>query len=213
MVAAVAGSTTLEQMDDGERQLLLLEVGAQALAGDPLLAPDIEHVVGDLESDAQVAAIAIECRDGRLGRAGVGGTQAARDGGQFGRLALDDREVVAFVEVEVAAMVDLLHFPLADLVGRVADPAAGAGRVERGGQVEGVGEEIVAQQDGRLVAPLGIDGGGMPPDHGLIEHVVMHERGRVDHLHDGRQHGVGLGERAARPAGQRSTSAGRSRLP
>ena len=59
-------------------------------------------------------------------------------------------------------------------------------------------EEIVAQQDGRLVAPFGIDRGGMPADHGLVEDVVVHQRGRVDHLDDRRQHGVILGQRAAR---------------
>ncbi len=180
----------LQQANHGERELLLLEVGAQALAGQSFLAPDVEDVVGDLEGDAQVAAVAVQCLGRGLVGPGVVGTQPAGDGGQLGRLALDDREVRALVEVEVAAMMDLLHLPLADQVGRPADPAAGQGRFERGGQVEGVGEEIVAQQDGRLVAPLGVDRGGVAADHRLIEDVVVHERRRVDHLDDRRQHRV-----------------------
>ena len=109
-------------------------------------------------------------------------------------------------------MVDLLHLPFADLVGRVADPAAGPGRFERGRQVEGMGKEIVAQQHRRLVAPLGVDGGGMPPDHRLIENVVVHERRRVDHLDDRRQNGMSA-ESDPHACPEKSTSAGRSRLP
>ena len=50
----------LEQPDDRQRQLLLLEIGAQALAGQSLLSPDVQDVVGDLEGDSQVAAVAVE---------------------------------------------------------------------------------------------------------------------------------------------------------
>ena len=110
-------------------------------------------------------------------------------------------------------MVDLLHFALADLVGRVADPAAGPCRVERRGQVEGVGEEIVTEQDRRLVAPLGVDGGGMAADHGLIEDVVVHERRRVDHLDDGRQNGMCIRQTDRTPCPKSRTRAGRSRFP
>ena len=49
------------------------------------------------------------------------GPQAAADGGQLGGLAPDDREVGVLVEVEVAPVVDLLHLPFADQVGRAAD--------------------------------------------------------------------------------------------
>ena len=50
-----------QEPDDRESQLLLLEVGPQALAGGPFFTPDIEHVVGDLKCDAQVAAVVVEC--------------------------------------------------------------------------------------------------------------------------------------------------------
>ena len=163
-----------------------------------LLAPDVQHVVGDLEGDAELAAVAVEGRHGGLRGAGVRGTQAAAHRGQLGGLPLDDREVRRLVQVEVAAVVDLLHLPLADLVGRVADPSAGAGGVERGRQVEGVGEEVVAQQDGGLVAPLGVDRGGVPADHRLVEDVVVHQGRGVDHLDDRREHAV---RRRQAPAG------------
>ena len=68
--------------------------------------------------------------------------------------------------------------------------------------MKGVGEEVVAQQDGGLVAPLGVDRGGMAPDHGLVEDVVVDERGRVNHLDDRRQDRMRGDERAARLAGK-----------
>ena len=57
----------LKESDDRQRQLLLLEISAQALASGPLFTPDIQHVVGDLEGDAQVATVSIEGSDDRFG--------------------------------------------------------------------------------------------------------------------------------------------------
>ena len=39
-----------EQVDDRQRQLLLLQIGPKALTGDALLSPDIQHIIGDLKS-------------------------------------------------------------------------------------------------------------------------------------------------------------------
>src|ERR1035441_5487055 len=127
----ICGFGQAQESDDRQRQLLLLEISAQALAGGPLFTPDIQHVVGDLECDAQVATVSIERRDGRLGSSSVPRTQPARDGGQCGRFSLDDRKVIVFIEVQVPAMVNLLHLTLANLVRRLTDPAAGAGFFER----------------------------------------------------------------------------------
>ena len=81
----------------------------------------------------------------------------------------------------------------------MADPAAGQGRLQRGGQVEGVGEQVVAHQDGRLVAPLGVDRRGVAADHRLVEDVVVDERRGVDHLDDRRQDRVVGPDRRRRP--------------
>ena len=77
-----------EQLDDREGELLLLEVGSQALAGGAFFTPDIEHVVGDLECDAQVAAVGVECGDGGLACTCVKSAQTTGYGRQFGRLSL-----------------------------------------------------------------------------------------------------------------------------
>src|SRR5271157_866449 len=151
-----------EQANHGECQLLLLQIGAQALAGQSFLAPDVQDVVGNLEGDSQVTTIAVEC----LGRGLVGprvvGTQPAGDCGQLGRLALDDREIRTLIQIKVAALMDLMHLSLADPVRRAADPAARQSRIERGRQVECVGKKVISEQDSRLVSPFGVDRAACP---------------------------------------------------
>ena len=56
--------------------------------------------------------------------------------------------------------------------------------------MKGVCEQIVPQQDRSFVAPFGIDGGGVPPDHSLIEHVVVHERGGMNHFDHRGEYGI-----------------------
>ena len=93
----------------------------------PLLADQVEQVVGDLEGHAQ-----------RRGRSGPGcsttsaaaaaedGAQPAAAGDQLGRLAVDDVEVLLLAQVQVAALQPLAQLALADAVGRLADQPAGA---------------------------------------------------------------------------------------
>ena len=45
-----------------------------------------------------------------------------------------------------------------------------------------MGQQIVAQQHAGLVVPAGVDGVEMPPHRGLVEHVVVNQRGRMDQL-------------------------------
>ena len=67
-------------------------------------------------------------------------------------------------------------------------------------------KKIVAQQDRRLVTPLGVDGRRMTSDHRLIKNVIVHERRRVDHLDDRRQDGMSLRDQAARFSGKENES-------
>ena len=59
-----------------------------------------------------------------------------------------------------------------------------------------MGKKKIAEQNGRLVAPFGVDRCRMAPDHRFIEDIVVYERGCVDHLDHGRQYGMGRGEGA-----------------
>src|SRR5262249_37072050 len=88
-----------------------------------------------------------------------------------------------------------------DAVGRLADQPAGL-RVNGAGQVEGVGEQVVAQQDARLVAPAGVDGADVAADGGVVQNVVVHQGGGVDHLDDRPEGGVCGRDRPAGTGGQ-----------
>ena len=156
--------------------------------------------------------------------AGVVGAQPAAAGAQLGRLGFDDRQVLGLGEREVSAAVDLPQLAGADDVGRAADRLAGERRLQRAGQVEGVREQEVADQHAGFVVAAGVDRFAMPAQAGFVQHVVVHQRGGVDHFDHGGQHDVvardlagGLGRPAApapaaaacRPGERRASPASR----
>ena len=134
--------------------------------------------------------------------AGVVGAELAAAGAELGGFGFDDREVVVFGKVHVAAGDGLAELAVADDVGRAADEAAGERALERAGEVEGVGEEEVAQEDAGFVVPAGVDGIDVAADGGFVEDVVVDERGGVDHFDDRGERDVVVAECADRLAGQ-----------
>jgi hypothetical protein len=51
-----------------------------------------------------------------------------------------------------------------------------------------LGEEEIADEHTGFVVAGGVDRFAMPPQTGLVQHVVVHQRGRVNHLDHGGQH-------------------------
>ena len=111
-------------------------------------------------------------------------------------------EVVVFGEVHVAAGDGLAQLAVADDVGGPADRAAGVGALERAGEVEGVREQEVAQQDAGLVVPAGVDRVFVAADGGFVEHIVVDERRGVDHFDHGGERDVFVAQRTDGLAGQ-----------
>ncbi len=60
-----------------------------------------------------------------------------------------------------------------------------------------MGDEIVAEKDGGLVAAKVIDGGAFSPQLGLVEDIVVDQRGHVNHFDNGGEDGVGISQFAA----------------
>src|SRR5690606_11357866 len=110
-----------------------------------------------------------------------------------GGLGADDVEVRRLVELPVVPVVQLQQFALADGVGRGGNLAADLRQVQRRAQVVRVGNQVVAQHHGRLVAAEAVDGSAAAAEVGLVEDVVVDQRGHVDHLDDGGDDAVGLG--------------------
>src|SRR5439155_27157946 len=61
----------------------------------------------------------------------------------------------------------------------------------------GLREQIVAEEDRRLVAPHVVERLHLPPQERFVEDVVVHQRRGVEHLDDGGERDVDVGDLAA----------------
>ncbi len=52
-----------------------------------------------------------------------------------------------------------------------------------GGEAGGLAKHIVAGQHRGPLGPVGVEGGRAPAQHGPVDHIVVDQRGRVQHLH------------------------------
>src|SRR5206468_12130761 len=114
----------------------------------------------------------------RLGAA-VQSAQSSAARRQLSGLGFDNAQIVLLRERPIVALDGLVQLAFADAVGSLADEPAGAG-INRAGQVERVGKQVIAQQNAGRIAPAGVDGGGVAADVGLVEHVVVNQGGRMD---------------------------------
>ena len=130
------------------------------------------------------------------------GPEPAAGAGQRGGLAGDNLKVLLAGQGVVAPVVYLLKLTLADCVRRLPDEARRVLGVERTAKMESVADEVVAEQNGRLVAGPPADGGVATADVGFVQDVVVHECGHVHQLDHGRQRMVLLRDLPARPGGQ-----------
>jgi len=108
--------------------------------------------------------------------------QPATAGIKSSRLVSDDVQVLLFAQLVVPAIVDLAEFTLAHRLARLADSPASERVVQGAGHANRKGKQIVAQQNTRFVVPTGVDRVQVPPQSRLVQHVVMDERGRMNHL-------------------------------
>ncbi len=202
----------VQAVDQRQRQLPLLEVGAERLAGRRLVAGQVEQVVGHLERQPQVAAVGRQPVRDRVPGPGVQRPESAAALGQGRRLAVDHGEVVGLGQVQVPPLAHLPQFPRADPVGRLADHPAGPA-VHRAGQVEGVREQRVPEAGRRPCSPTRRSPSGRaaarPPRR-------ARRRGRASRCGSSRRPRPACGGPAPHcrtPSRSSSNRAGRSRLP
>ena len=142
-----------QQMDQRQRQLLLLEVRSQRFADGLLGAYQIEQIVGDLKGNTERSTVAGEIFDGFRAGAGEKRAELARTRGQLRCLGVDDVEVLLFAEVKVAATTDLLQLPFTQTIGGFANDPASSRVIEGAGEMECVGEQEIAQKYAGLITP------------------------------------------------------------
>ncbi len=189
-------------MQHRQRDLAVLDVVADALAHDRLLAHEVEAVVDDLEGQADRVAELGQQRARLVAPAGVARAEFAGRAVEHGGLGARDALVGLLGHLEVVAQRRLLDLPHADAARGLGEHAARQARGEVGREREGARVEEVAQQHRGLVVPALVDAGHAPAHLGAVEHVVVDQRGEVDQLDDRRDRGVLVGRVAGRVARQ-----------
>ena len=183
-------------MDQRERELLFLHVDSEGFSH--VVDAEVEEIVADLERQPErLTEGPHPFDDGRI----VGSAERARRGAgrdERGRLVRNDPEICLFVEVQVARLFDLKEFTLAHPTDGVRDLMQQGVLLPVEREQEAPAEQEVAEEDGDFAFPQGPDRELSPASGGFVDHVVVHERGRVQQFH---QRGGGvrrLGDAAAR---------------
>ena len=122
---------------------------------------------------------------------------------ELGRLQADVAVIIFEGKVVLAARERLADFAGADLARGAGDDAAEFRRRVVGGEDEGVGEEGIAEQYGRMGSVGAVGGIAAVAGVGAVQDVIMDERSEVDQLDDAGTANQGVGRRAARAGAER----------
>ena len=189
-------------MDQRQRGLALGEIVAEVLAQRVGIARVVEHVVGDLERVAELHPVVVQRLLRGFVRAGGQRAEPGAGGEQHRGLALDDVEIRRLVGIRIAHVQQLQHFAFGDAVGGVGEDAHHRHAVEFDHQLEAARIQEIADQHAGRIAPDRIRRAAAAAQVGLVDHVVVQQRGGVDELDDRRQLVVVGTDRAGGAAGQ-----------
>ncbi len=199
---------------DDQRQVdgAVEQVGAAGLPRALERPRDVEHVVEELEGEADLAAEGSELVAARA--AGAEAADAAGSLEQARRLQRAAVEVAVLADARVVGVAPLCQLPERQRDRGRAELGDGDGPA-RGRQLgEGAGEEEVTHPDGCVAARAGDDGRAAAAHRGAVEHVVVDEGGHVDQLDRdrGAERALGLAARADQDQqGTQALAAGRER--
>jgi hypothetical protein len=116
----------------------------------------------------------------------MNGTQLGRRFEKLGRLVADHLQIARLVHIGIVAVHQLQHFAFGNDVGGIGQNAHDAHVADFDHHLEGTRiEEVADQHAGAL--PNRALAVSRPRRSGLVDHVVMQQRGRMDELDDGRQ--------------------------
>ena len=135
---------------------------------------------------------------------------------QAGGLAVHQLHAVGFGDVDAADALELQQLALHHHLRQADQQVENLEIALAQGDLEGLHVEPVARQHAGVIAPLDVGRGAAAARFGGVDHVVVHQRGGVDHLHHRAQLDrawATAGASAATSLAESSSSAGRSRLP
>ncbi len=189
-------------MDQRQGGLALRQVVTQVLAQLGRIGGVVQHVVGDLECEAQVHAVLEQLALEHVARAGCQRAQLGSGGEQHRGLAFDHIEVRGLVGVGVVHVQQLQHLALGDAVGGVGEDLHDLHTVQLHHQLEAARIQEVPHQHAGRIAPQRIGGAATAALVGLVDHVVVQQGGGVDEFDDRGQLVVFGGDAPAGAAGK-----------
>ena len=184
-----------------QRDLAVAEIVADALAELRLQRRIVEHVVDELEGDAEIAAEGFEGLLLGLRAAGDDGADAARRGEELRRLGVDHFEIGGFGGRDVVRGDELQHLAFGDDRRGARQDRQHRQRPVLDHQLESAAEEKIADQHRGLVAPDGIRGGEAAAQIAVVDDIVMQQGGGVDEFDRGGEGDVAIAAIAAEPGG------------
>ncbi len=167
--------------------LAFAEIVAAFLAHRFRIGSVIQHIIGQLEGNAEIEA---ESGQRLFLQPGPSGHHRAEPGGsseEGGRLGGDDIQVIGFRGCRIIGRGQLKNLALGDDGGGIGKDIENIEGAVLDHQLEGSREEKIAYQNARLVAPERVGGGAAAPEIGIIDHIIMKQGRGVDEFHRGRQ--------------------------
>ena len=158
------------------------QVGARVLAGVRLLRREVDHVVDQLERDADAAAEGGERLAGVIGGVREGGAPLRSGRDERARLVLEHLQVVVdrvLVGLGADGLVQLAEHEALEHLRLPEDPG---GALDAGDQLARPREQQVAREDRDGVAPHLLGGGDPAPLRRLVHDVVVVQGADVEDL-------------------------------
>src|SRR6185312_9182793 len=194
-----------ECIDKRQRNLALAQVAANRLAQGLLERRKVQHVVDELESHDEIPGEIPEAFFELRLRAARHRAEFGAGGKQAGRLAVHQLHAIGFRDADLADAVELDEFAFhhelreADQKIQNMEIALPQRRLKR------LHVQPVARQNTGVIAPLHVGRRPAAASTGNIDHVVMDERGGMDHFDDSAEldsgFAVGRGVSRAREPG------------
>ena len=174
-----------QHMDERQRHLAFAQIAADRFADRRRIADEIQQIVHQLKRDPEVEAVLAQRLLTLAADVAEHAANLRAPTEQVRRLAPDDVEVLFLVDVRVAILGELIQLALDHLQRHVAQHADDLERVVRQGHRHRLDVQIVAEQHRDVVAPARMHRQAPAPQVGVVDDVVVDQRGRVDEFDDG----------------------------
>jgi hypothetical protein len=210
-LAALRPACLVQHVDERQGHLFFLDVDAQRFAD--IRRPVIKKVVANLESHADFFAHEAHLLDERrIVRPRACGSDFAATRNQRRGLLPDDIKIHRLIDIQLSGLFDLQQFALGHEFDGIAGNLEQLKIVVLHGHEQALAQQEVADQDGNLVFPEGVDAEKAAAFVGIVHDIVVDEGGGMEQFDEGCT-AVGAWGDAAGEIGAEQTNIGRICLP